>query len=633
MSKIEEFRFFMHEINVDAFMLHTKDEYLNEYSDELTKLCGFTGTNGLLIVTKNNNCPFFTDGRYITQARSQLDQGNFQVYNIQEEDPREWVKANLTLTTSLGYYPQYFTIKETRKYEDICKLVPYSIRKENNCRKQTIVSHATEYSGEISKDKCEKVAKSIDKEAEAVLLTDPNSISWLLNLRNENAKYTPCILGRAILYKSGNVDLFVEDKEHSTIEANLGNHINIFDISELENSLHKLSSIIIDPNTTPMSIMAIMKNKQVVEREDPCLIYKAVKNQTEIAGAINAHIRDGVAVTNFLYWLESSVKNPHVIQVADAGIQQKKNIDSSVTRWNDKMRCWNNTKVDVADADAISEPLTVIQVADTGIQKKDVDYSDKKFSEITELEAEEKILEYRKEQDLFKQLSFPTISAFNENGAIIHYRASSKTNKVIQKDGLYLIDSGGQYLNGTTDVTRTIVVGNPTSEQITHYTIVLKAHIAVASVIFPPGTTGGELDILARTHLWKFGMDYMHGTGHGVGSYLSVHEGPQAISRGNKVKLTPGMILSNEPGYYIPGEYGIRIENLMYVDKHENGFLGFKQLTSIPYDRRLIDVQMLTKDEIEWINGYHQFVYKNLENNIKNKEWLKKVCINKLFVV
>ncbi|MDG7055555.1 MAG: aminopeptidase P family protein [Wolbachia endosymbiont of Menacanthus eurysternus] len=552
MSKIEEFRFFMHEINVDAFMLHTKDEYLNEYSEELTKLCGFTGTNGLLIVTKNNKCPFFTDGRYIRQARNQLDQGSFQVYNIQEEDPREWVKANLTLTTSLGYYLQYFTVKEIRKYEDICKLVPYSIKKEISRREQKIVSHA---SGESSKNKCEKVAKSIDKEAEAVLLTDPNSISWLLNLRNENAKYTPCILGRAVLYKSGNVDLFVQDKEHSTIEANLDNHINIFDASELENSLCKLNSIMIDPSTTPMSIMTVIQNKQVVEREDPCLIHKAVKNQIEITGAINAHIRDGVAVTNFLCWLENNIGN-----------------------------------------------------------------------EITELNAEEKLLEYRKEQDLFKQPSFPTISAFNENGAIIHYRASSQTNKAIQRDGLHLVDSGGQYLDGTTDVTRTVAIGNPTNKQIAHYTIVLKAHIAVANAVFPLGTTGGELDILARIHLWKFGIDYMHGTGHGVGSYLSVHEGPQAISKGNKVKLMPGMILSNEPGYYIPREYGIRIENLMYVERQENGFLSFKQLTSIPYDRRLIDVQMLAQDEIKWINSYHQFVYKNLENSVKDKEWLKGVC-------
>ncbi len=189
-----------------------------------------------------------------------------------------------------------------------------------------------------------------------------------------------------------------------------------------------------------------------------------------------------------------------------------------------------------------------------------------------------------------------------------------------------MIDSGGEYLDGTTDVTRTVAIGNPTNEQITHYTIVLKAHIALASAVFPSGTTGGELDTLARIHLWKFGIDYMHGTGHGVGSYLSVHEGPQAISKGNKVKLMPGMILSNEPGYYIPEKYGIRIENLMYVDKQENGFLHFKQLTSIPYDRGLIDVQMLTKDEIEWINSYHQFVYKSLENSVKNKEWLKKIC-------
>ncbi|MDR2831386.1 MAG: aminopeptidase P family protein [Rickettsiales bacterium] len=552
MSKIKEYRSFMHEINVDAFMLHTKDEYLNEYSDELTKLCGFTGTNGLLIVTKNNKCPFFTDGRYITQARNQLDQDNFQVYNTQEEDPHEWIKANLTSITTLSYYSQYFTVKEIRKYENLCKLVPCLVEKRDDHQKQAVVLHSIKYSGESSKSKCEKVAKSIDEEAETVLLTDSNSISWLLNLRNENAKYIPCILGRAILYKNGNVDLFVQDKEHSTIEVNLGNHVNIFDVSELESSLHKLSSIIIDPSTTPMSIMAIIKNKQVIEREDPCLLYKAVKNQTEITGAINAHIRDGIAVTNFLHWFENNIG--------------------------------------------------------------------------TELDAEEKLLEYRKEQNLFKQPSFPTISAFNENGAIIHYRANSKTNKVIQKDGLYLIDSGGQYLDGTTDVTRTVAIGNPTNEQITHYTIVLKAHIAIASVVFPPGTTGGELDILARTHLWKFGMDYMHGTGHGVGSYLSVHEGPQAISKGNKVKLMPGMILSNEPGYYIPGKYGIRIENLMYVDKHENGFLGFKQPTCIPYDRRLINVQMLTKDEIEWINSYHQFVYKNLENSVKDKEWLRKVC-------
>lgn len=537
MSKIEEFRAFMREIGVDAFMLHTRDEYLCEYSECLQQLCGFTGTNGLLIITQCNKCPFFTDGRYITQAHSQLDHKDFDIYNIQEKDPCEWVEENLTSTITLSYYSQYFTIKELKKYEHICKLVSYTDKRKSSYPEQKIVSHPIEYSGESSKSKCERIAKTINN-AEAVLLTDINSISWLLNIRNENAKYTPHVLCRAILYENGKVDLFIQGDK---LEVELDNNVNIFNISELENVLHKLNSIVIDPSTTPMNIVDLLKNKQIIEREDPCLLSKAIKNQTEIAGAVNAHIQDAIAVTDFLYWLENNVDNG-----------------------------------------------------------------------ITELDAEKKILEYRKERNLFKQPSFPTISAFNENAAIIHYHASSSTNKVIQGNGLYLIDSGGQYLNGTTDVTRTVAIGTPTKEQITHYTIVLKAHIAIASAVFPQGTTGGELDILVRAHLWKFGMDYMHGTGHGVGSYLSVHEGPQAISKGNKVELVPGMIVSNEPGYYIPNKYGIRIENLMYVNKQENGFLSFTQLTCIPYDQRLIDVQMLTKDEIEWVNNYHKFVYKNL---------------------
>ncbi|HCE59829.1 MAG TPA: aminopeptidase [Wolbachia sp.] len=585
MSKIEEFRSFMREIGVDAFMLHTRDEYLCEYSECLKQLCGFTGTNGLLIITQYNKCPFFTDGRYITQAHSQLDHKDFEIYNIQEKDPCEWVEEKLTSTITLSYYSQYFTIKELKKYEHICKLVPYTDKRKSSYPEQKIVLHPIEYSGESSKSKCERIAKTINnrplskpiygkkflgevqestaeyldvfeecssasttklpseiefrkRSNEAVLLTDINSISWLLNIRNENAKYTPHVLCRAILYENGKVDLFIQGDK---LEVELDNHINIFNISELENVLHKLNSIVIDPSTTPMNIVDLLKNKQIIEREDPCLLSKAIKNQTEIAGAVNAHIQDAIAVTDFLYWLENNVGNG-----------------------------------------------------------------------ITELDAEKKILEYRKERDLFKQPSFPTISAFNENAAIIHYHASSSTNKVIQGNGLYLIDSGGQYLNGTTDVTRTVAIGTPTKEQITYYTIVLKAHIAIASAVFPQGTTGGELDILVRAHLWKFGVDYMHGTGHGVGSYLSVHEGPQAISKGNKVELVPGMIVSNEPGYYIPNKYGIRIENLMYVNKQENGFLSFSQLTCVPYDQRLIDIQMLTNDEIEWVNNYHKFVYKNL---------------------
>ena len=523
----------MKEMNVEIFILNTNDEYLRSCTNDLGDLCGFTGTNGLLIMMQDSKCPFFTDGRYITQAHNQLDHKHFQVYNTQERDPCEWVRENLSSTITSGYYPHYFSVKNIKKYEQICKLVPCKSTRRNLKLKQKIVVHPIKYSGESSQSKCQRIASTIDEDT---LLTDVNSISWLLNIRDEYTKYTPHVVCRAILYKDGNVDLFLENNE---LDIELGGHISIFNINELETALRKLNSIVIDSSTTPMSIANFVKDKHIIEKGDPCFVSKATKNHTEILGAINAHIRDGIAVTHFLHWLENNI--------------------------------------------------------------------DKK---ITELDAEEKILQFRKESSFFQQNSFPTISASNENAAIIHYKATVETNKIIT-NGLYLIDSGGQYSDGTTDVTRTVAIGIPTREQIIYYTVVLKAHIAIASAIFPPDTTGGELDILARSHLWKFSMDYMHGTGHGVGSYLSVHEGPQSISRGNKVKFIPGMIVSNEPGYYIPHQYGIRIENLMYVDKQENGYLYFKQLTCVPYDKRLIDTEMLTTNEIEWIESYNQFVYQS----------------------
>jgi Xaa-Pro aminopeptidase len=547
MSKIEKFRSFMHTINVDAFMLSNKDEFLREYSEGLKDICGFTGTNGLLIITRSGKCPFFTDGRYITQANNQLDHSCFEIHTMQVYD---WMKENFLPTIKLGYYSNYFSINNIRKYESICELVECldTPHKQNN---QKIVFHPIEYSGESSYSKCVRIAETINNDT-AMFLTSLDSISWLLNIRNETALYTPHVLCRAILYQDGHVDLFIYGEEQ---DLKLGDHINIFSIDTLESTLHKLDSIIIDPETTPVSILNLLKNKQIIETEDRCMLNKAIKNKVEIAGMIDAHIKDAVAVTNFLHWLEH-------------------NLDSG----------------------------------------------------ISELDAEKQILKYRKEQDLFKQLSFPTISAFNENAAVIRYRASDKTNKIIGKNGLYLIDSGGQYLNGTTDITRTVAIGIPEQAQIHNYTIVLKAHIALANAIFPSGTTGRELDIFARQHLWKFGMNYMHGTGHGVGSYLSVHEGPQAISQGNAVKLVPGMVVSNEPGYYIPDNYGIRIENLMYVDTQVNDFLCFKQLTCVPYDKRLIDMATLTSDEINWLNHYNKFAYKNLKDRVKHKEWLYNLC-------
>ncbi|UWI83212.1 aminopeptidase P family protein [Wolbachia endosymbiont of Howardula sp.] len=552
MLHLTEFRTFIKNINIDLFMLNAIDKYLNESTKTLTQICGFTGTNGILIITKKSKCPFFTDGRYITQASMQLATQYFHVYDIRELHPKEWIKKNIKNSTTLGYYSHHFTLQDIRQYCGLCQLIPYSIN-SYSYQKQMITIHPMKYSGESSKSKCIRVSQSIKHKDTTLLLTDSNSISWLLNLRNNHNQYSPYIKGIALLYKQGNIDLFTVNLEYQTITYNLEDHIRMRDIRLLEQSIQNLLSIAIIPSSIPMNIISMIKSHQhLIEVQDPCMIYQAIKNHTEILGTINAHIKDGRAVTNFLYW------------------------------------CLNNID--------------------------------------TEIHAEEQLFKYRKKQPLFQQSSFATISAFHTNAAIIHYRANHKSNTLIQSDGLYLIDSGGQYLDGTTDVTRTIAIGNPTNQQIIDYTIVLKAHIAIANACFPKGTTGGELDILARIHLWKYGMDYPHSTGHGVGSYLSVHEGTYAISKGNQVILMPGMILSNEPGYYIPDNYGIRIENLMYVTHHQGIFLKFQQLTCVPYDRRLIDIKMLNAEEVIWINLYHQFVYKHLERYVQDRAWLQTIC-------
>ncbi len=545
----------MKENQVNAFLLHNKDEYLSDYPHEskqrLKWLCGFTGTNGTLIITEEGKFPFFTDGRYILQANYEIDLSLYEIFDTCKKTPWQWIEENLSKNTILAYPSSLFTLSQVRKYENICVLRPLSHNPIDELwnrpliMKQKIINHPLQYSGKSSQQKCLDIAKVIDKQ-DAVLLTNSESISWLLNLRNDDFLYNPVVLSHAILYKNSHVDLFIENAIDSVLGLKLDRHVRVLDIICLDSVLDKISSIMIDPETVPMSIITLLNGKNITEAKDPCILPKATKNDTEVQGAISAHIKDGIAVTNFLNWLEENVNK----------------------------------------------------------------------EDITELKAEEKLLEFRQEQNLFKSLSFPTISAFAENAAIIHYRANEKTNKHIKKGGLYLIDSGGQYLEGTTDVTRTIAIGTPSNEQIDNYTRVLKANIAIARAIFPLGTTGGELDILARTHLWSVSLDYNHSTGHGVGSYLAVHEGPHAIAKDNNIPLKPGMILSNEPGYYKLGEYGIRIENLMYVEEKKEGFLGFKQLTCVPLDKKLINTSLLTQNEITWINEYHSFVYNMIKTPI-----------------
>ncbi|WP_141699539.1 aminopeptidase family protein P, partial [Candidatus Marithrix sp. Canyon 246] len=343
------------------------------------------------------------------------------------------------------------------------------------------------------------------------------------------------------------------------IEKHLSENVTIYEFTDLATILDKLnqSSVLIDPKQTPVWI--VKRLNKIVKGDDPCLLPKACKNSTEIAGTRAAHLRDGSALTRFLSWLKPGVD---------------------------------------------------------------------------EIQAAERLEQFRAETGLLHDLSFDTISGYGANGAIVHYQVTAKTNKVLETGNLYLVDSGGQYLDGTTDVTRTIAIGTPTAEHKDRFTRVLKGHIAIATCRFPEGTTGTQLDILARHALWQVGLDYQHGTGHGVGIFLSVHEGPQSISkRINKIALKPGMIISNEPGYYKAGAYGIRIENLILVTEAEaieggeQPMMGFETLTLAPIDRNLIEVSLLNEKEIAWINNYHARVYEKIAPTLKDEEecqWLAK---------
>ncbi|WP_065434019.1 aminopeptidase P family protein [Ehrlichia ruminantium] len=557
----------MTEYEIDVLLLYNTDEYQSEYIHEskqrLRWLCGFSGSNATLIISKQEKQHFFTDGRYTLQAQQELDLNCYQIHNVADITPWQWCIRNLPAGVIVGYEAQLFTLNHIKKYtnhhiilkpiDDI--LIDRLWVRDFNVL-QNIVNHDLKYSGIAGYERAGEAIKYLHGK-DVALITDTDVISWLLNIRNKDFVFNPSVLSRAILYKDGTIDLFIENVESVNFEYE---YIRIYHIDELFSVLESIQSIVIDASTVPMNIFKHLSQKDILVKDfDACLIMKSIKNDTEISGAVNAHVRDGVAVINLLYWLD---------------VQLNSN------------------------------------------------------ARITELDVVSQLLIFRQQQDLFCGDSFATISGFAENGAVIHYKVNNETNKLICKNGLYLLDSGGQYLDGTTDVTRTIAIGEPTYEQIVNFTLVLKGHIAIAMAVFPLKTTGGMLDILARQYLWKSGLDYQHGTGHGVGSFLSVHEGPCAISYGNNVILQPNMILSNEPGYYKDGEYGIRIENLMYVEKWCDKFLRFKQLTCVPIDLNLINVNMLSKEEIDYINKYHDFVYTTVAPylNAKVKDWLWNSC-------
>ena len=573
--------------NLDGFIVPHDDEYLNEYlpdcAERLMWVSGFSGSAGAAIVL-TDGAVMFTDGRYTLQVREQVDDRFYSFEDISDMSLSAWLAEHGKPGARIGYDPMLHSpagLEALNKASDRAGFVlvptqqnPIDAAWKNRPEPPVtpIVLHADDFAGKSSQTKRQEIAAAVQKAgADAVVLTAPHSLAWLFNIRGKDVHATPLPLGRAILHTDGTAALFVHpDKVDDTLRAHLTAEVSIHPETEIADALAELGensmSVMIDPALAPVWFFDQLEQAgaDIVKGADPCALPRAQKNQTEIEGARQAHIRDGIAVSRFLHWVAT----------------------------------------------------------------------DGQSGTVTEIEAARKLESFRTMSNQLNDISFDSISAAGSNGAHCHYRVTTETNKTLERGTLYLIDSGGQYPDGTTDITRTVPIGEPTEEMRRCYTLVLKGHISLATVRFPKGTSGHQLDVLARRPLWEAGLDYDHGTGHGVGSYLAVHEGPQNISKKLiSQPLEPGMICSNEPGYYKTDAFGIRIENLIVVRKPEpvaggeREMMSFETITMAPLERTLIDTSLLTSEEIDWVNAYHAEVYKKLSDGLEPEllSWLKEM--------
>ena len=569
---------------LQGFVVPRADEHQGEYvppdAERLAWLTGFTGSAGLAIVLAQK-AAIFVDGRYSLQVGDQIDPAVFEVRHIAEQPASAWLRGSLSGGGRLGYDPWLHTADGAARLRAACEAVGAELAPvaENPIDRlwtdrpprpdAPFEVHPPELAGETSARKRSMLAETLaGRGVEAAVLTLPDSIAWLLNIRGRDVPRTPFPLSFAILRSDGAVDLFAPaGKIDAALADHLGGDVAVEPPDAFEAALGGFAGrkVQVDPASAADRIFQLLEaaGAHVERAADPCQLPKACKNAVELEGASNAHQRDGAALTRFLAWLARE---------APAGT-------------------------------------------------------------VDELSAADRLEGFRRESNLLRDLSFDTISGAGPNGAIVHYRVTPDTNRRLEPGALYLVDSGGQYADGTTDVTRTVAIGAPTAEMRRHFTLVLKGHIALATAQFPAGTTGSQIDALARMALWADGLDYDHGTGHGVGSYLSVHEGPQRISKlANGIALQPGMIVSNEPGYYRTGAYGIRIENLVAVREAEiagaeRPMLGFETLTLAPIDRALIDRALLTADEAAWVDGYHARVRETIGPLVDSETaaWLEEV--------
>jgi len=552
---LKEFQQILKSQAIEAFLLAENNMYLNQdvkkSENNLFTLSGFSGSKGYMLVT-SDNAWLFVDSRYSIQARLETKDKPIEVVDV-----NSFLPEIISMLKDKGI--QYLTCNpwciSIFDWNLISKsginVLANEILLENKISYcGDIFEHNIKYAGKTSKEKCLEVAKPLLKKLEALIVTSAESVSWLTNLRAKDLEHTPVLRAYALLSQDGQVKLFSDNCRYGNIKP----------LSELYEELRKYADkkIVIDDKITPRKILDFVSDTtEIVYMPDPISSLKLPKNQIELDGFKNAHIRDGVALVKFLYWFETN-------------------------------------------------------------------YAGK-----TEYDIVEKLKSFRMENELYFSDSFNTIAASSKNAAIVHYNPTPENCSVIKENSVLLLDSGAQYYDGTTDVTRTIAVGNPPDEVKDAFTQVLKAYIGLSSLVFPQNTCASSLDAVCRSFLWRDYKDYGHGTGHSVGHFSNVHETPFGLSPNNFRVVKENYITSIEPGYYKENEFGIRIENMVYVEKQQDSnFLKFKNLTFVPIDKRLINAYLLSSEERDWLNNYHKEVIDCLAPYLDKtlKEWLKNIC-------
>jgi Xaa-Pro aminopeptidase len=585
---LDALRSLMKKNKIHAYWIPGTDAHQSEYVPALWRrrqwISQFDGSAGDVLILEKE-AGLWTDSRYFIQAEQQLQGTGITLYKMGVSGTPsllEFIKDKLKNGQYLGLDPKLHSYGEAQLIEKELSERGLKIKyMENNLidalwedqpslPDAEIMAWPDEFSGESVESKLNRIRKAMEKEnVTAHVLTTLDAIAWTFNIRSSDVDYNPVVISNAIITEKSAL-LFVNKKKITRkIKKHFKGLVKVYDYDDFKKYLLKQAKrknkIWLDAQTVNQWIInAIRKKCHIYFKESPVTLFKACKNKTELEGFRNAHIRDGAAMVQFLCWLEQNIEN----------------------------------------------------------------------TKITEISAAQKLTELRAEQKHFVGPSFGTISAYKGHGAIVHYESSKETDTELKREGIYLIDSGGQYFDGTTDITRTVALGAPTEEQITRFTQVLQGHIEVATASFPAGTKGIQLDTLARKALWDEGQNYGHGTGHGVGAFLNVHEGPQAISyyRSINVPLQIGMILSNEPGFYKTGEYGIRIETLVNVVKDEANsgaeweFYKFDTATLCPIDRKLINKDMLSEKQLDYLNAYHQKIWETLNPLLGEEEqkWLQQ---------